>query len=254
MKVQNILFSQNPPGNLEKTPYAQLSKKHGVNIDFHKFFQVEGVDIEQFKKNKIDISEYSAVVFTSKNAVNHLYGILKELNIGFSVEVKFFCINQSVAFYLKNFVTYRKRKIYYGNGKAEDLVRMIERNRDRKFLLPCSVDTSVNPLLSLLDEKEIDYKKAEVFQIKMADLRHIDINAYEMIVFFSPFGIQSLQANFPKYKQNETVIGALGYQVLEAAKEAGIKVTLTAPTKEHPSIFTAIDEYLQLSNSSKKQK
>ncbi len=252
MKVKNILFSQNSPNDFAKTPYAKLVDKYGVQIDFHKFFQIKGIDPILFKDNKIVISNYSAIIFTSKNAVNHFFEILKSLNITLSIDTKFFCINQSTAFYLKKFVVVRKRKTFYANGKADHLANILEEYNEEKFLLPCSLETCVNPLLTLLDQKKINYTKAEVFQIVMSDLRHININKYDMIVFFSPFGIQSLKVNFPNYKQKTTVIGALGYQVLEEANKIGIKIDITAPTAIHPSIFTAIDDYLQISNGVKK--
>jgi uroporphyrinogen-III synthase len=245
LKIKNILFSQNPPIDFEKTPYAELAKKYNIKIDFFKFFQIQGINIAQFKKNKFSLTDFTSIIFTSKNAIDHFFAILKELKAELSFEVKFCCINQSTALYLQKYITYRKRKMFYANGTVKELVKILENNIEEKYLLPCSIDSCVNPLLSLLDEKKINYQKAEVFQIVMANLHQINIENYDMIVFFSPFGIQSLKTNYPDYQQGETIIGALGHQVLETAEAEGIRIDVMAPTPEHPSIFTAIDQYLQ---------
>ena len=252
MKIKNILFSQNPPTDFDKTPYAKLSNKYNIKIDFFKFFQIEGLSASQFRKNRINPCEYTAFIFTSKNAIDHFFAILKENKMQLSIDIKFFCINESTAHYLQKYIVYRKRKIFYANGTAKELVKILEDNSSEKFLLPCSLESSVNPLISLLNEKKINYKKAEVFQIAMADLQNINIENYDMIVFFSPFGIQSLKSNFPNYQQGETTIAALGHQVLVAAENEGIKIQIMAPTPEHPSIFTAIDDFLQKLNGKNK--
>ena len=248
MKIKNILFSQNTPFDFDKTPYAELSKKYNINIDFFKFFQIEGLSAQQFRKNKINLNQHSAFIFTSKNAIDHFFAILKEMKAELSLDLKFFCINESTALYLQKYIVYRKRKIFYANGTAKELVKIIEENKTENFLLPCSLESCVNPLLSSLKEKGINYKKAEVFQIAMSNLHNIQINKYDMIVFFSPYGIQSLKSNFPDYVQRGTVIAALGHQVLETAETENIQIDIMAPTAENPSIFTAIDKYLQKSN------
>ncbi len=252
MKIKSILFSQNPPVDFDKTPYAELANKYNVKIDFFKFFQIQGVTALQFKKNKIYLSDFTTIIFTSKNAVDHFFAILKKLKTELSTSMKFCCINESTALYVQKYVNYRKRKMLYANGTVKDLVKIMETNNEERYLLPCSLDMCVNPLLTLLNEKNIIYKKAEVFQIVMANLHQIKIENYDMLVFFSPFGIQSLKSNYPDYQQGETVIGALGHQVLETAEQEGIRIDIMAPTPEHPSIFTAIDQYLQKLNVKKK--
>lgn len=252
MKIKSILFSQNPPIDFDKTPYAELSKKHNVEINFFKFFQIEGISLNQFRKNKINIPDYSSIIFTSKNAINSFFSILNEMKFELSREVRYFCINQSTALYLQKYIKYRKRKIFVSDGTAKELVEILENNKEDTFLLPCSIDSCVNPLLSLMDERNIIYKKAEVFQIVMANLHHMKIENYDMLVFFSPYGISSLKSNYPNYQQGETIIAALGHQVLEAAEEVGLKIEIMAPTAEHPSIFTAIDDYLLKVNGKRK--
>jgi len=252
LKIKSILFSQNPPADFDKTPYAELAKKYNIQIDFFKFFQIEGLNANQFRKNRICITDYSAFIFTSKNAIDHFFAILKEMKIELSIDIKFFCINESTAHYLQKYIVYRKRKIFYADGTAKALVKILNENTTETFLLPCSLESSVNPLIAMLDEKKINYKRAEVFQIAMADLNKIDVASYDMIVFFSPFGIQSLKSNFPDYQQGETIMGALGYQVLETAEAEGIQIQIMAPTPEHPSIFTAIDQFLQKTNGKRR--
>lgn len=252
LKIKNILFSQNPPIDFDRTPYSELSKKHNVKIDFFKFFQIKGISINQFKKNIIIFSDYTAIIFTSKNAIDNFFSILKEMKIELSSEMRFFCINESTALYLQKYIMYRKRKMFFADGTAKKLVEILEDHTEDKFIIPCSADAFANPLLSLLNKRKINYKKAEVFQIVMADLRTINIESYDMIVFFSPFGIQSLKSNFPDYQQDNTIIAALGLQVLEVAEAEGLKIEIMAPTAEHPSIFTAVDHYLHKVNGKKR--
>lgn len=252
MKIKSILFSQNPPIDFDKTPYAELSKKHNVQVDFFKFFQIQGISLNQFQKNKINIPDYSSIIFTSKNAINSFFAILNEMKIKLSPEVRYFCINQSTALYLQKYIKYRKRKIFISDGTAKELVNILENNMEHPFLFPCSIDSCVNPLLSLMDKRNINYQKAEVFQIVMANLHHTKIENYDMLVFFSPYGILSLKSNFPNYQQGETIIAALGHQVLEVAGELGINIEIMAPTAEHPSIFTVIDDYLFKVNGKRK--
>lgn len=246
MKIKKILFSQNPPVNIAKTPYANLISKHNVKIDFFKFFQIQRISVSQFKKNKISFSDFTTMVFTTRYSVDHFFSLLRESKMEFPADIKFCCINESTALYLQKYVNYRKRRMTHAKGSIETLAKILEENNDKeRYLIPCSIDSCVNPLITLLDEKKINYEKAEVFQIVMADLSQVNIEEYDMIVFFSPFGIESLKINFPNYQQGNTIIGALGYQVLDVAAQEGLRVDIMAPTPEQPSIFTAIDQYIQ---------
>lgn len=246
MKIKKILFSQNPPINIEKTPYADLVNKYGIKIDFFKFFQIQGISVNQFKENKILFSDFTTMVFTTRYSIDHFFSLLQESKMELPTDIKFCCINESTALYIQKYIHYRKRRMAHAKGSIDTLVKMLEANNGtERYLLPCSIDSCVNPLITLLDAKKINYEKVEVFQIVMADLSQVDINEYDMIVFFSPFGIQSLKINFPNYKQGHTVIGALGYQVLDVAAQEGLRIDIMAPTPEHPSIFTAIDQFIQ---------
>ena len=250
-KVKNILFSQNPPTDFERSPYANLAKEHSVSIDFYKFFQINSVSVADFRKSKIDILDYPSIIFTSKNAVDHFFRIVKDLNISkLSTNTNYFCINATTAHYLQKYAVYRKRRVFFSpKGNPEELVTEISNHETDRFLFPSAIDSSNNQLIGLLDKAKIDYTKAEVFTISFADVSQIiDLYAYDMVVFFSPYGIQTLLHSYPDFKQGNMLIGALGSQVVKAAQAVGLEVQVMAPTKEHPSIFSAIDDYLQKSN------
>ncbi len=250
VKIKKILFSQNPPTDFEKSPYAEIVKKYNVKVDFYKFFQIDGLPLAEFRKSRISVLDYTALIMTSKNAVDHFFRIVKELKIKMPITTKYFCINAATANYLQKYIVCRKRKMFFPeDGNPEKLVTEIANHPSDKFLLPLAIDSSINQLVGLLDEKEIDYTKAEVFKISFADVsKVIDIYSYDMVVFFSPYGIQTLKHSYPDFKQGNIVIGALGSRVVATAQEAGLDVQVIAPTPEHPSIFSAIDQYLQKSN------
>ncbi len=252
MKIKKILFSQNAPQNLDKTPYADLIKKHGVKIDFYKFFQVEGLSLAEFQKSKINILDYSAIVITNKNAVDHFFRIVEESKIKLPITLKFFCSNTATANYLQKYTVYRKRKIFFAeDGSVQTLVKEISKFAETdNFLVPCPTDSSLNELLNLIDSiPNIQYVKAEMFKIVFPDMvKSINIYDYDMVVLFSPYGVQALYQSFPDYEQGDMVFAASGLKVLTAAQTAGLNVDVWAPQPETPSIFMALDKYLQLSN------
>ena len=253
-KVRKVLFSQNPPTDFEKSPYAGLAKKHNVKIDFYKFFQINGLPVANFRKSKISILDYTAIIMTSKNAVDHFFRIANEMNITMPISTNYFCSNAATAQYMQKYVRCRKRRLFFpDNGKPECLVNEIEKHPEDKFLLPLAIDSSINQLVGFLDEREINYKKAEVFKISFADVsKVIDIYSYDMVVFFSPYGIQTLMNSYPDFQQGNIIIGALGSGVVAAAQEVGLEVQIAAPTLEHTSIFSAIDDYLQKKSNRKR--
>jgi uroporphyrinogen-III synthase len=254
VKIKRILFSQNSPDNFEKSPYAELVKKHGVSVDFYKFFQIKGVPVEEFRKSRLSILDYTDIIMTNKKAIDHFFEIAKAMKIKIRKTVNYFCINASTAHYVQKYTPCRKRKmIYPEDGDPQKLVSLIENHPSGNFLFPLAIDPSINQLVKLLDEKQINYTKAEVFEISFADVsKVIDIYSYDMVVFFSPYGIQALQYSYPDFKQGNMVIGALGTRVIAAAQNAGLNVQVMAPTPEHPSIFSAIDTCLQKINGSKR--
>ena len=254
-KVRKILFSQEMPLVFEKSPYAALVEKYNVKIDFFKFFEIKTVELEKFKKDELRVLDYTAIVMTSKHVIDHFFRIMKEMEIALPRSMNYFCVNEATAAYLQKYIVYysKKRVFFPQDGELANLAALIEENKKNKFLIPCSLDPSMNTLIDLLDKRAVDYAKTEVFKVYLKNAGEaVNIYDYDMIVFFSPYGIQSLTKHYPDYKQDKTVIGAFGMRVVAAAEEAGLQVQVAAPTTENPSIFTAIDQYLEKINGTRK--
>jgi len=244
VKIKNILVSQPKPANLEKSPYGELVKKYRLDIDFHKFIKIEGISAKEFRKERINILDYSAVIFTSRNAVDHYFRICKEMRLEVPDTMKYFCISEATAFYLQKYVQYRKRKIFYGKQSFEQLIELIKKHKDEKYILPCS-EIHKQSISSLLEKNEILYTKAVLYKTLASDLSKIKIGNYDMLIFFSPSGVKSLFKNFPEFEQNSTLIAAFGPTTSKAVKESGLKLNVEAPTKTAPSMTMAIDQYVQ---------
>lgn len=254
MRIKNILFSQNPPQNFDKSPYAELTKKYSVKVNFFKFFQSEEITIDQFRKKRVNIADYTAIIMTSKKVVDHFFSLMQQMKVSLSAELHFYCINEAVAFYLQKYIVFRKRKIFYGKGEQEDLLKLLEENKDEKYLFPCGVETIANAFSDMMDQRKIAYKKIEIYHIFYADLRPLKINegAYDLLVFFSPHGVDAFVQTYPDFEQGDIQIGALGTQVVEKVQQEGLRVDVCAPTPEHASIFSAIDSLLQKTNGRKR--
>lgn len=248
--MKNILVSQPKPADLEKSPYCELSKKYNINIDFHKFIKVEGVTSREFRKERINILDYSAIILTSRNAVDHFFRISKEMRVEIPDTMKYFCMSESTAYYLQKYVQYRKRKIFHGKQNFYDLLEIIKKHKGEKYLLPCS-DIHKLELPKLLEEAEIEYTKAVIYRTLASDLSDVDISKYEMLIFFSPAGVKSLFKNFPDFQQNGTLIAAFGPTTAKAVKDADLVLNIEAPTKTAPSMTMAIEQYLQKSKKKK---
>ena len=251
MKIKNILVSQPKPLDLEKSPYGDLAKKYKLNIDFHKFIKIEGIAAKEFRKDRVNILDHTAVIFTSRSAVDHFFRIAKDLRNEIPDTMKYFCISESTAFYLQKYVQYRKRKIFHGKQNFADLIDIIKKHKDEKFLLPCS-DIHKVSMSNLLDANEINYSKAVIYKTVASNLAKVEIDKYDMLIFFSPSGVASLFKNFPEYKQNGAIIAAFGPTTSTAVTSAGLTLDLAAPTKTSPSMTMAIEEYIL--NESKKKK
>ncbi|MBU1013516.1 MAG: uroporphyrinogen-III synthase [Bacteroidetes bacterium] len=251
MKIKNILVSQPKPLDLEKSPYGDLALKYKLNIEFYKFIKIEGIPAKDFRKDRVNIADHTAVIFTSRSAVDNFFRIAKELRIEVSDTMKYFCISESTAFYLQKYVQYRKRKIFHGKQNFADLIDIIRKHKGEKFLLPCS-DIHKVSMSELLDSNEIDYTKAVIYKTVASNLSKLEIERYDMLVFFSPSGIASLFKNFPNYQQNGVIIAAFGPTTSSAIINAGLRLDLSAPTKASPSMTMAIEEYIL--NESKKKK
>lgn len=247
MKVKNILISQPQPADLEKSPYGELMQKHKVNLDFRKFIKIEGVTASEFRKDKVYIQDHTAIIFTSRNAVDHFFRISKDMRVEIPDSMKYFCISEATAFYLQKYVQFRKRKIFNGKQNFNDLLELIKKHKDERFLLPCS-DIHKLSLIKILDENKINYTKAVIYQTLASDLSEVKINEYDLLVFFSPAGVKSLFKNFPEFEQNSTLIGGFGPTTIKALKDNGLNVDVLAPTKTALSMTVAIDQYLQKRN------
>ncbi|MBP5710703.1 MAG: uroporphyrinogen-III synthase [Bacteroidales bacterium] len=247
MKVKNILISQTPPADFDKTPYADLKRKYSVNFDFYKFFKIESVSTREFRDTKVNILNYTAVVFSSKNTIDHFFSLVKELRVEIPEAMKYFCTTESTALYLQKYIAFRKRKIFFAkNSSTEAIFELFAKNKELKYLIPCSTDSVGTPYDEFFTQNEIEYSQAIVFKTVPADLKKdIDISKYDMIVFFSPSGIRSLRYNFPDFEQGDIAFGALGHAVEEAIKAEGWTVHAVAPTKEAPSITAALDIFFK---------
>ena len=244
MKIKNILVSQPQPVELEKSPYGDLIKKFNVNITFRKFFKIEGISAKDFRKDRINILDCTAVIFTSRNAVDHFFRICKEMRIDVPDSMKYFSISESTAYYLQKYVQYRKRKVFHSKENFTNLVELIKKHKTEKFLLPCS-DIHKQEIPKMLEEHKIIYKKAIIYRTLASDLSDMDIRKFDMLVFFSPSGIKSLFKNFPEFTQNSTVIAAFGSTTAKAVTDAGLKLNISAPSQKAPSMTMAIEQFLQ---------
>ena len=250
MKIKNILVSQPQPAELEKSPYGELIRKFNVNIEFHKFITIEGIPAREFRQDRINILDFTAVIFTSRNAVDHFFRISKEMRLEVPDSMKYFSISESTAYYLQKYVQYRKRKVFHSRESFTNLVELVKKHKTEKFLLPCS-DIHKQEIPKMLEENKIFYRKAIIYKTLASDLSDLDITNYDMLIFFSPAGIRSLFKNFPVFQQNNTVIGAFGPTTAKAITEVGLKLQIQAPNKNAPSMTMAIEQYLL--NESKKK-
>jgi len=244
-KIQSILISQPKP---ERSPYYELEKKYGLQIDWRQFIQVEPVSSKDFRKNRIRPDEYSAIIFTSKNAIDHFFRICEEMRIKMSQETKYFCISEAIANYLQKFIVYRKRKVFTGKRKITDLKSyLLKYKASEKFLMPCS-NLGAKSVSIFLDELELDWQDAMMYQTVSSDLSDLSNVLYDVLVFFSPLGITSLYENFPDFKQNETRIAVFGNSTSKAVIDRGLDINIKAPSPDTPSMTMALEKYLQISN------
>ena len=247
MKIKTILVSQ-PEPKIENSPYFDLEEKQKVKIDFRPFIHVEGVSAKEIRLQKVDISIYSAVIMTSRNAVDHFFRIAKEMRFKVPDSMKYFCQSEPVALYLQNYVVYRKRKIYVGKRNFTDLVPLINKYKNEKFLLPSS--DKLKPVIpKTLEDIGVQFKQAVFYKTVISDLSDLKNVYYDILVFFSPSGIDSLFHNFPNFKQNDTRIAVFGNTTVKAVENKGLRVDVAAPTTEMPSMTMALNKYIQEVNT-----
>lgn len=250
MKIKKILVSQPEPTDGEKSPYAQLAKKHSIEIDYFKFFRVEGISTKEFRKQRINILEHTAIILTSRNAVDSFFRISKEMRIEMPETMKYFCISEAIAFYLQKYVQYRKRKIFHGKQTWADLADLIKKHKTEKFLIP-STDLAKHDIPKFMDDYGVSYTPAMIYKTVSNDLSSIKLTDYDLVVLFSPAGVNSLMKNYPNFKQGHLLLGAFGASTEKSLKNAGFTVHITAPTKTCPSMTMAIDEYIATSGKRK---
>ena len=246
MKVKTILVSQ-PEPKVDNSPYFELQQKHKVKIDFRPFIHVEGVNAKEIRLQKIDLNNYSAIILTSKNAVDHFFRVAEEMRYTIPNTLKYFCQSEAVAFYLQKYVVYRKRKIYVGQRKFEDIVSLIKKYKDETFLLPCS-DMLKPSIPDQLNELKVDWTQGVFYKTVVSDLSDLRDVYYDVLVFFSPSGIDSLFKNFPDFEQNNTRLAVFGNTTVKAAKEAGLRIDIEAPSPKTPSMTMALDSYIREAN------
>lgn len=249
--IKNILISQPEPTDLLKNQYKALSTKYGVEFTFYKFFDVVGISNREFRDSKIAILDYSAVIFTSKLAVDNYFRLAKELRLNIPETMKYFCITEAVANYMQNYVQYRKRKIFYGKLTFKDLVDVISKHKEENFIIPCAEDSTIE-YFKILDAAKINYTKAVMYRSETKDLTNIDIKKYDMIAMFSPIGVKSFVQSFPETTSEDIFIAAFGTTTQTALKAEKLKTYIPAPTKESPSMIMAIDKFLSLEADERK--
>ena len=249
MKVKTILVSQ-PEPKIENSPYFDLQEKQKVKIDFRPFIHVEGVPSKDIRQQKVDLNHYTAIILTSRNSVDHFFRVADEMRFKVPDTMKYFCQSEAVAFYLQKYVVYRKRKIYVGKRTFEDLIPLIKKYKDESFLLP-TTDKLKDEVPEILNGLNIKWKEAIFYRTVISDLSDLADVYYDILVFFSPSGIESLFHNFPDFKQNETRIAAFGSTTCKAVQEHGLRCDISAPTPETPSMTMALEKYIDKVNKGK---
>jgi uroporphyrinogen-III synthase len=246
LRVKNILVSQPEPKDAN-SPYIALKEKYNLNIHFRPFIQIEPVSLKEFRKQKIDILSHTAVIFTSRNAVDHFFNLCKESRIEMPADMKYFCISEQTANYLQKYITIRKRKIFTGSRTAGDLIEILKKHKDEKYIFPCS-NIRKNDIPDFLKNNGFDFSEAVIYLTVASNLSDLaDVN-YDIVAFFSPSGISSLFVNFPDFKQNNTRIAAFGPTTAKAVRDAGLILDIQAPLPNAPSMTGALELYIRKAN------
>ncbi len=243
MKINSILVSQPEPVN-DNSPYNRLKSKYGLKIYYKPFIHVEGISANKVRLQKINLIDFQNIILTSRNAVDHYFRISKEMRFKVPGSTKYFCQSEAIAFYLQKYVVYRKRKIYVGKKSINDLEQIFEKFNTENYLLPTS-DKLKSDVPNFLNKIEINWKRIQLYRTIISDLSDLRDVSYDILVFFSPSGIDSLMKNFPGFVQNKTLIAAFGKFTIDAVKNANLIPNIQAPTKEIPSMTMAIEKYIE---------
>ena len=244
--VKKILVTQPKPES-DKSPYFELSRKYSLELDFHPFIRLEAIPGKEFRKQKIEIQNYTGVIFTSRNAIDHFFRTCEELKVSVSQDTKYFCITEAVALYLQKFILYRKRKVFYGaDGSNKSLFDVINKHKsNEKFLYVCSENQQDNEIVNWLKSNNCEFVLGFMYRTRSNDVKILfEQKDYDVICFFTPSGVKSLFDNLPKYRQNGTVIGAFGSNTMRAVEEAGLKLDIKAPQPQTPSMVAALEQFI----------
>lgn len=246
--IKKILVSQPRPTS-EKSPYFEIASKYGVEVVFRPFIKIEGLSAKEFRQQKVAISDYTAVVFTSRNAIDHFFLLCKELRVTVPEDMKYFCITETIALYIQKYVQYRKRKVFFGQtGKIDDLLPAMVKHKTEKYLVPLS-DVHNDEIAKLLDSKKLIHKEVVMYRTVSNDFQEGEDFDYNMLIFFSPSGIHALLKNFPDFEQKDIAIGTFGPATAQAARDAGLRLDLEAPSPQYPSITAALDDFIKRQNN-----
>jgi uroporphyrinogen-III synthase len=251
--VKRILITQPKPE--EKSPYFELTRKYNVELVFHPFIKLEGIPAREFRKQKIDIAAYSAVIFTSRNAIDHFFRTCDEMKVAISQETKYFCITEAVALYLQKFIQYRKRKVFYGaDGTNKSMLDVINKHKEHeRFLYVCSENQQDSEITNWLKNAKVEHQLAFMYRTVSNDAKEVLAGKdYDVICFFTPSGVKSLFDNEPTYQQNKTQIGAFGSSTAKAVEDAGLQLQIKVPAPQTPSMVAALEQYLA-ANAKKKE-
>ena len=242
--IKKILVSQPKPAS-EKSPYYEIASKYGVEIVFRPFIKVESLSSKEFRQQKISILDHTAVVFTSRHAIDHFFQLCKEMRVTIPEDMKYFCITETVALYIQKYVQYRKRKVFFGStGKINDLIPTMVKHKTEKYFVPLS-DVHNDEIKDLLDTKKLQHTEGVMYRTVSNDFAPDEPFDYDMLIFFSPSGIQSLLKNFPNFVQGDIAIGSFGPTTAKAVRDAGLRLDLEAPSPEFPSITAALEDYVK---------
>ena len=243
LTVNNILITQ-PKPDTDKSPYFELAKKYNIKLDFHAFIHVEGLSGKEFRKQRVDINEFTAIIFTSRNAVDHFFRICEELKVKVSQDMKYFCITEAVALYLQKFILYRKRKVFFSaDGSTAGLLEVIGKHKNEKYILHIS-DSAKNDIAQYLIKHSIKYAEGTLYRMVSNDIASVMQSPYDMIVFFSPFSVQTLFDHDPSFRQNGTLIGAFGPTTSKAVEDCGLRLDVKAPAVNAPSMVSALEMFI----------
>ena len=243
--IKKILVSQPKPSS-DKSPYFDIAERFGVELVFRPFIKVDGISAREFRAQKVNILDYTAVVFTSRHAIDHFFTLAKELRINIPEDMKYFCVTETIALYIQKYVQYRKRKVFFGTtGRVDDMIPTMVKHKTEKYLVPMS-DVHNDSLTRLLDSKKLQHKECVMYRTVSNDFTDDEVKTfdYDMLIFFSPAGIESLTKNFPNFEQGDIAIGCFGPATAKAVNDAGLRLDLEAPTEKYPSMTGALQHYL----------